>query len=211
MGILGSFYAERVFPWLLDKSLQGRVIDELTRTALLPANGDVLEIGFGSARSLRHYPVAVRALWAVEPSKGMSRRAAERILVSRFPVHMQPGTGESLPFEAARFDTVSLVLTLCSVNDVRAVLMEARRVLKPGGLLVLMEHVASGVPYWQTWQRRLEPMQKVLACGCHLTRDPEALAIQAGFRWRDLTRLVVPEFPGKAELFPILSGCAVAV
>jgi ubiquinone/menaquinone biosynthesis C-methylase UbiE len=211
MGILGSFYAERVFPWLLDKSLRGRVIDDLTRTALAPAHGEVLEIGFGSARSLPHYPTAVTSLWTVEPSVGMSRRALDRISLAKFPVHMEPGTGEKLPFDAGRFDTVSLVLTLCSVQNVGAVLLEARRVLKPGGLLVMMEHVASAEPRWQKWQRRLDPLQNVLACGCHLTRDPEALAVAAGFRWQQLTRQVVPEFPGRAELYPILIGCAVAV
>ncbi len=211
MGILGNFYAERVFPWMLDSMLKGRAVDGLTREALAPAHGDVLEIGFGSARSLPHYGNAVTSLWTVEPSNGMSRRAQGRIAAARFPVHMQPGTGEALPFEAARFDTVSLILTLCSVADVGAVLREARRVLKPGGSLVTMEHVAADVPRWQGWQRRLEPVQRVFACGCHLTRDPEALGTAAGFAWQRADRRVVPEFPGKPELFPIFIGHAIAI
>jgi ubiquinone/menaquinone biosynthesis C-methylase UbiE len=210
MGIFTSLYAERLFPWMLDKSLRGRVIDGLTRKALAPATGDVLEIGFGSGRSLPHYGPDIQALWTVEPSHGMSRRATQRIARAPFPVNTQAGTGEALPFDAARFDSVSLVLTLCSVARPLDVLKEARRVLKPGGALVMMEHVKSDAPNWQRWQQRLEPLQKVLACGCHLTRDPEPLAIQAGFIWQNVTRRVVPQFPGKPELFPILIGHAVA-
>jgi SAM-dependent methyltransferase len=208
MGMFATFYAERVFPWLLDKSLRGRVIDGLTRKALAPATGEVLEIGFGSGRSLPHYGPQVQALWTVEPSHGMSRRATARIAGARFPVHTEAGTGESLPFETARFDSVSLILTLCSVSRPLDVLREAHRVLKPGGTLVMMEHVRSGEQKWHRWQHRLEPLQKVFGCGCHLTRDPEPLASQAGFVWQQVTRQVVPDFPGKPELFPILIGHA---
>jgi ubiquinone/menaquinone biosynthesis C-methylase UbiE len=210
MGMFASLYAERVFPWALDKILRGRVIDGLTREALAPATGEVLEIGFGSGRSLPHYGPGVQALWTVEPSHGMSRRATERIASAPFPVHTEAGAGESLPFQDARFDSVSLILTLCSVSRPLDVLKEARRVLKPGGTLVMMEHVHSDEQKWQTWQRRLEPVQKLLGCGCHLTRDPEPLAIEAGFAWQRLTRQVVQKFPGKPELFPILIGHAVA-
>jgi ubiquinone/menaquinone biosynthesis C-methylase UbiE len=208
MGIISSFYAERVFPWFLDKTLRGREIDQLTRTALVPARGAVLEIGFGSGRSLPFYGPAVQGLWTVEPSTGMSRRAAGRIASASFPVHAQPGTGESLPFENGRFDSVSLILTLCSVQSPLDVLREARRVLKPGGALVMLEHVVSAEPRWQAWQQRLEPFQRVLGCGCHLTRNPEPLVTEAGFAWQQVTRQVVPNFPGKPELFPILVGHA---
>jgi ubiquinone/menaquinone biosynthesis C-methylase UbiE len=205
---LYNFYAERVFPTLLERALRGRVMDELTRAALAQASGDVLEIGFGSARSLPHYPSGVDGLWAVEPSGGMSRRGQARVAASAFPVHLCSGVGEALPFPDGRFDTVVLVLTLCSVSDPLAVLHEAKRVMKPDGKLLVFEHVQSPEKRWQRWQDRLTPIQKIFGCGCHLNREVEALAQSAGFTWISASTKVIPEFPGKAELFPIFAGVA---
>jgi ubiquinone/menaquinone biosynthesis C-methylase UbiE len=201
-----GFYAERVFPWLLDGALRGRAVDAWTRDALAPARGEVLEIGFGTARTLPHYPDAVDVLHAVEPSVGMSRRAQQRIERARMPVVLTPGVGETLPYPDGRFDTVTLIFTLCSVRDPGAVLSEAKRVLRPGGRLLMLEHVANAEPRWATWQRRLTPIQKVVGCGCVLTRHAEAEAERAGFVWHNRHTALVPEFPGKPELFPLFRG-----
>jgi ubiquinone/menaquinone biosynthesis C-methylase UbiE len=204
-----GFYAERVFPWMLDQALDTPVVADLTRQALAPATGHVLEIGFGTARSLPFYPGAVTALSAVEPSHGMSGRGQGRMAAARFPVTLTPGVGEQLPFADARFDTVSLILTLCSVTSPAAVLAQAHRVLKPGGRLLLLEHVASSEPRWARWQRRLDPVQRVLGCGCRLVRDTQADVERAGFQWESVSTRVIDQFPGPAALFPILIGHAV--
>jgi ubiquinone/menaquinone biosynthesis C-methylase UbiE len=203
-----SFYAETIFPWILDASLNGPDIDRLTAEMLAGVQGDVLEIGFGSARTLPFYPATVAGLWAVEPSNGMSKRARERVARSPFPVQMVTGSGERLPFENARFDAVTLAFTFCSVQHPSAVMAEILRVLKPGGSLHVLEHVQSQQPKWQRWQQRLDPIQKIWACGCHLTRDPQKLIEQAGgtFAWH--RREITKDFPGFPDLFPLFVGQA---
>lgn len=203
-----GFYAEQIFPWLLDKSLRGPQIEAATAALVAPVQGDVLELGFGSARTLCFYPPTLQGLWAIEPSQGMSRRARQRIAAAPFPVHLDQGAGEHLPYEAARFDHVVLALTLCSVADPSAVLREIRRVLKPDGELHVLEHGLAREARWQTWQYRLNPLQKIIACGCHLTRDPEALVMAEGGEWIEHRWQLWQELLGPAELMPIFSGRA---
>jgi SAM-dependent methyltransferase len=203
-----GFYAETFFPWMLDKTLNGPDIDRLTAEMLAGAKGDVLEIGFGSARTLPFYPSGVDGLWAVEPSAGMSKRAAARVYASRFPVHMVSGSGERLPFDDQRFDAVTLAFTFCSVQKPSAVVSEIRRVLKPGGTLHLLEHVRSDDPKWHRWQLRLDPVQRLWACGCNLTRDPKALIEREGGVFDFERTEIVPDFPGLPRLFPAFIGQA---
>jgi SAM-dependent methyltransferase len=203
-----GLYAETIFPWVLDKSLRGDDINRLTSEMLDGVQGDILEIGFGSARTLRFYPPGVQGLWAVEPSAGMNKRGQRRLAKSKVPVHLVPGRGEDLPFDAERFDCVTLAFTLCSVQQPAAVIAQIKRVLKPGGHLHVLEHVYSDTPRWQRWQRRLEPVQKIFACGCHLTRCPQALIEAAGGRFVRHRREIVRDFPGIPALFPIFVGVA---
>ncbi len=174
------------------------------------AQGDVLEIGFGSGATLPFYdPARVVALTVVEPSEGMNRRAAERLAISQVPVTSVPGAGEQLPFADASFDTVVTCLTLCSVADVAQVLAEIRRVLRPGGQFLFLEHVLSEDAGRQRWQRRLTPLQRVIGVGCHLDRDSAAMIRTAGFALPAMHQEIEPAFGGMAPLVPVIMGSAV--
>ena len=204
-----GFYSERIFPWLLDKSLGHPRIEARRRALVGQAVGEVLEIGFGSGATLPFYDAAkVSRLTVVEPSVGMNARAAGRLAASPVPVVSVPGAGEGLPFGYASFDTVVTCLTLCSVSDVQQVLAEIRRVLRPGGQFLFLEHVVSEDAGRRKWQERLTPIQKVVGVGCHLNRDSAAMVRAAGFALPPVVQEVEPAFGAMAPLVPLISGVA---
>ncbi len=206
-----GIYAETIFPWLLDVALSHPRIMARRQALVSGARGEVLEIGFGSGATLPFYdPAVVTGLTVVEPSEGMNRRAAARLPDAPVPVAAVPGAGEHLPFDDARFDTVLCCLTLCSVADVGQVLAEVRRVLKPQGRFLFLEHVLADDPARQRWQRRLTPLQRIVGVGCHLDRPSAALVAAAGFR---VDPMPVPEeepaFGALKRLTPLVMGCAI--
>lgn len=204
-----GFYEERIFPWMCDKMMDAPPMARLTRAALADVAGDVLEIGFGSGRSLAFYTGDITRLTALEPSEGMTARARARIAEAPFPVELVPGAGERLPFDDERFDAVVLVFTLCSVSDPAQVIKEAKRVLKTDGRLHFVEHVASRHPRHRRWQERLNPLQRAFACGCNLNRDPLAIAQDAGLQVELGTHDIQPDFPMFPTLFPVSRCVAV--
>lgn len=205
-----GFYEERIFPWMCDRMMDAPPMERLTRAALADVTGDVLEIGFGSGRSLAFYPTTgITRLTALEPSHGMTARARDRVAAAPFPVELVPGAGERLPFAEEQFDAVVLVFTLCSVDDPAQVIGEAKRVLKAGGRLHFVEHVASRHPGHRRWQERLNPLQRAFACGCNLNRDPLAIAEAAGLHVELGTHDIQPDFPMFPTLFPVSRCVAV--
>jgi SAM-dependent methyltransferase len=206
-----GLYSEAIFPWLLDRALGHPNIMARRQALVSQASGEVLEIGFGSGATLPFYdPARVTSLTVVEPSAGMNRRAAARLAQSPVPIRSVPGAGERLPFADASFDTVVCCLTLCSVQDVGQVLAEVWRVLKPGGRFLFMEHVLSDDPARQRWQRRLNPIQKLVGVGCNLDRPSAQLVRAAGFR---LDPMPAPEeeraFGAMKALTPLVMGAAI--
>jgi ubiquinone/menaquinone biosynthesis C-methylase UbiE len=149
-------------------------------------SGSVLEIGAGTGATLPLYPKAVTRLVMCEPDPHMRRK-----LEAKRPagVEVSPASIEELPFPEKSFDAVVSSLVLCSVPDQAAALAQIRRVLKPGGRLVFLEHVlAEGKPNRLKWQRRIEPVWKHLMGNCHLTRRTEAAIEAAGFRIERIQR-----------------------
>lgn len=150
---------------------------------LADAAGEVLEIGAGTGANLAHYPAAVSRLVLAEPDASMRARLTD--LVARTGgrrVEVTGSAAEALPFEAGSFDTVVSTLVLCSVADPDATLAEARRVLRPGGRLLFLEHIAAeGRPDRLAWQRRLEPAWLRVCGNCHLTRRTGEAIRRAGF------------------------------
>ncbi len=164
-------------------------------------DGDVLEIGAGTGASLPHYPAAARVT-LLEPSAPMRQRLAPR--AGDRPV--VSGAAEALPFEDARFDAVVATLVLCSVRDVPGSLAEIRRVLRPGGRFVFIEHVRSPRPFVRGVQHAIEPVWKICGRGCHLTRDTEAALEAAGFTFEQLDRSDLPV--GNPLVSPAIHGIA---
>lgn len=149
---------------------------------LADLRGDVLEIGAGTGRNLDHYRGLDRLVLA-EPDPHMRARLVKRTAVSSPAriVDVVPWTAEALEAPDASFDVVVSTLVLCSVPDVPRALASIRRVLKPSGRLVFLEHVASDDPARLAWQRRFEPAWSVIAGNCHLCRDTAGALERAGF------------------------------
>ncbi len=173
-----SFYARHVLPRLLDSAMRSRRIMPYRQRIAGAAEGRVLELGIGSGLNLAHYGVAVRELIGVDPSPELlaiaRRRAAGRA------VTLLEGSAEMLPLDDASVDAVVTTWTLCSVSDAARALAEARRVLRPGGSLLFVEHGRSPSPRVARWQDRLDRPWGCLAGGCHLNRRIDALIAASG-------------------------------
>ena len=152
------------------------------RAKVVPfASGDVLELGCG-APNLDYYDRNnVRSLSGVDPSAELLARTKLALESKGMTANFIPGIAEALPFANESFDCVVTTFTLCSVQDPHAALSEAKRVLKPGGRLLFVEHGRAPDTDAATWQRRIEPVWKRIAGGCHLTRPVTQAISDAGF------------------------------
>jgi len=191
-----SFYEEHVLPHLIGLTCAAPQIMK-QRARLIPAaEGRVLEVGFGAGPNLAFYdPAKVTRLFALEPSAGMRRKAAKAVAACPVEVELIDLPGEAIPLEDASVDTVVLTYTACTIPDAGAALAQMRRVLKPGGRLLFSEHGLSPEAGVAKWQRRIEPVWKHIAGGCHLTRRPDALIEAAGFRIDQMTAEYLPKSP----------------
>jgi ubiquinone/menaquinone biosynthesis C-methylase UbiE len=167
---------------------------DLKRELLANARGRVLEIGVGTGLSFAHYP-AVEELVGVDPSEPMLRRARRRATELASDVTLVEAPAEALPFEDKSFDTVVSLAVLCTVDDPSRVLQEIRRVLRPGGRLVFLEHVRSSEPGLAQWQDRLERPWGWIAGGCHPNRQTLEAIEGAGFEVVELERKDLPDIP----------------
>jgi SAM-dependent methyltransferase len=165
-------------------------LGELRHTLLGELEGDVLEIGAGTGASLPHYERASHVV-ALEPDPSMAKRLPTKVAAARVPVDVVAGSAESVPFPDESFDAVVSTFMLCSVADPTAVLTEARRVLKPAGKLILLEHVR-GEGRTGRWQERLTPLHRRIAGNCHLNRDTLAAVASAGFDTRGVEGTDLP-------------------
>ena len=134
--------------------------------------GRVVEIGFGSGLNVPHYPSDVDVVLAVEPAVVARRMAERRIAASPVPVDVVGLDGQQIPLDDASCDAALFTFTLCTVPDPEQALSELRRVRAAGGTVHFLEHGLSPDAGVAKWQHRIEPLQRRLADGCHLTRDP---------------------------------------
>jgi SAM-dependent methyltransferase len=187
-----GWWTDRVVPHLADRSLSSPPVMRLRTRALVGLHGAVLEIGFGSGRNATLYPDEVARVDAVEPSDVGWRMSEERRAACPIPVVRVGLDGQRLAAEDASYDAVLSTFTLCTIPDVERALTEVRRVLRPGGTLHFLEHGLAPAPRVARWQRRLDPLQRRVAGGCHLSRDPVRLVEAAGFTVTDGTAAYLP-------------------
>ena len=190
-----GFYADHVFPRLMDWGMGTRKFRQERQQALAPLHGAVLEIGFGTGLNLPHYPMAVTSLTALDPATLLPKKVARRISEGSLQVELVRLSAEALPFEDGRFDCVVSTWTLCTIPDAVAALREVGRVLKPGGKYVFLEHGRSDDARVARWQDFFNPLQQRLACGCNLNRPIDALIRQAGLKLENLDRFLMPGIP----------------
>jgi SAM-dependent methyltransferase len=202
-----GFYADRMLPWLIDRQLGRREIADLRRDLLADLTGDVLEVGFGTGLSLPHYPRSVTRLMVLDPHRPALKRVGERIAAAPFPVVLLPYPGHGpYPLPACAVDAVVSFFTLCTIPEVEGALREFKRVLRPGGRFVFLEHGASEEPRMLVWQQRLAPIQACIAGGCRLDRPIDALIAGTGFAEVRQERIRVDAMP--RLIGRLFSGCA---
>jgi len=166
---------DHIAPFLMDtlgSSFEKKPFSIENRTKLLAtAEGSVLEIGAGTGFNMPYYPAAVSAITITDPLDGMLARASKRAAKEGKEVVATQASAEELPFEDGSFDTVVGSLVLCSVGDQERALAEIRRVLRPGGRYLFLEHVRSEDPARARSQDRWEGIWKTVCFGCHPNRD----------------------------------------
>ncbi|MFW6125244.1 MAG: class I SAM-dependent methyltransferase [Pirellulales bacterium] len=195
MTIAVGIYADHVLPRVLDFAMSRPQVLQERALALAEAHGEVLEIGFGTALNLAYYPSAVERLTVVDPADVLRKRVARRIAAAPMAVEIVHTDAAQLPLDAGQFDCVVTTWTLCTIPDVASALREIARVLKPQGWYLFLEHGRSSNPKVARWQDRLNPIQRVVSCGCNLNRPIDNLIARAGLQITRLERYDMPKTP----------------
>lgn len=192
-----GFYSRHILPVLIDCACSSKPIMKQREKIIPHAYGRVLEVGCGSGTNFRLYDRSkVTELIAIEPHAEMIIKAQKHPEnMEGLNVTFHETGGEAIPLEDHSVDTVIFTFTLCTIPPWEASLAEARRVLKPGGRLLYSEHGGAPDEGVARWQRRLEPLQKALAGGCHLTRVPTRMLTENGFQIDHGEEMYLPGTP----------------
>jgi ubiquinone/menaquinone biosynthesis C-methylase UbiE len=177
-----GFYEERILPRLIDLAMRNVRLAPYRSRVVPAASGRVLEVGIGSGLNLPFYGTGVSEIVGIEPSPKllkMTRRAGSRTSI---PLELIEGTAETIPLDDRTIDTVVTTWTMCSIPAIELALQEMRRVLKPGGCLLFVEHGRAPEPSVRWWQDHLTPAWKHFSGGCHLNRRIPELIQHTGFR-----------------------------
>lgn len=169
------------------------------RAKVVPrAYGNVLEIGCGSGTNFDFYAHnEIETLYALEPSKGMIKRAQKKAADLGWGnrIKFLESGAEAVELDDASIDTVVITFVLCTIPDWEGALKEARRVLKPDGQILFSEHGLAPDEGVAKWQRRIEPVWRPLAGGCHLTRDTGHMLTASGFALEGMETMYLPSTP----------------
>jgi ubiquinone/menaquinone biosynthesis C-methylase UbiE len=181
-----SLYERWILPRLIDLAMRQDAVQKYRRALVPGARGRVLEVGVGSGLNLPFYAAGVSEVIGLDPSERLLVMARRRAATASVPVTLTQGTATAVPMADNSIDTVVMTWTLCSIPDPMAALGEMRRVLKPGGSLLFVEHGLSPDPGVARWQHRLTPVWRRCAGGCHLDRKIDDLVRAAGFELPEL-------------------------
>jgi ubiquinone/menaquinone biosynthesis C-methylase UbiE len=201
-----SFYNDHILPHVINLAMRNRELLPYRERVLAQAHGRVLEIGIGSGLNLPLYGPRVEAILGLDPSSRLIAMAQDASNRSNVPVTLINGSAQAIPIDASSIDTLVTTWTLCSILDADAALQEMRRVLKPDGQLLFVEHGTAPEESIRKWQNRLTPVWKRIGGGCHLNRPIRALIEDAGFR---MIRLNTGYANGPRPLAFFYEGCAV--
>jgi ubiquinone/menaquinone biosynthesis C-methylase UbiE len=191
-----GLYDHYVLPVLLNAAMGTKPIRYQRKKVVPRAQGRVLEIGFGAGHNLPFYDTSkVSHLWALEPSREMRARAAERVSQSPIPLEFLDLPSEEIPLGNEEADTVLVTYTLCTIPDVTKALGEMRRVLKPQGKMIFCEHGEAPDANVKRWQDRITPVWKSLCGNCHVGRQIPKLIQDSGFRIESMETMYLPGTP----------------
>jgi ubiquinone/menaquinone biosynthesis C-methylase UbiE len=188
-----GFYRDRILPCLIDLSMRNKRLAPYRERVVGAAEGRVLEIGIGSGLNLPHYASRAGQIFGLDPSPALlarTRRNAQRVPI---PVELLAGSAEYIPLDDRSIDTVVTTWTACTIPSIAGALTEMRRVLRPGGRLLFVEHGRAPDHGVAVWQDRLTPVWRRLTGGCRLNRKIDDLIADAGFR---IDRLQCGYIPG---------------
>ena len=177
-----TFYQSRIMPYFVHGGCSMPTFARMRQRIIPKARGLVAEIGFGSGLNLPYYdPAKVSRLIGIEPDPSMLGIARKRLAEFRMRIELIEGRAEALPLPDGSVDTAVVTYALCTIPDPGRALCEIRRILKPDGRLLFIEHERSTEPWRSRWQDRLNGLWGRLAGGCHLNRAPQRLIEEAGF------------------------------
>ncbi len=201
-----GLYSRYIFPHFLEWIMSQPEFASLRRDLLTEAQGNVFEIGLGTGLNLPFYPEGIDKITTIDINPGVMKKAQQRIANATHEVEALTLNGETIPLEDASFDTVVSTWTLCSIHHVESALRELRRILKPSGSFLFIEHGLSPDPSVRRLQTILTPVQKIIGDGCHFNRDMADLITTAGFQLEKLDRFYMDKAPRFAAY--MYKGCA---
>jgi len=201
-----GFYAKHVLPHLLDLAMRNEEQARLRAEWIPRARGDVLEVGIGSGLNLPFYTREVRRIYGVDPSLELQRMARKRAESVPFEVEFFAQSAEaSIPLADSSIDTAVVTWSLCSMANASQALLEMKRILKPEGRLLFLEHGRAPDSNVAAWQDRITPVWRHIAGGCTLNRKMDELIAQAGFR---ITELITGYMRGPRPMTFMYKGFA---
>lgn len=193
---MASWWERHGVPRLIKCACSQGQIMKLRSQVVPHAAGDVLELGCGGGINMEFYrPGQIESFSGLDPSPELLAMSVAAAAARGIDADIRGGVGEAMPFESGQFDTVVTTFTLCSVGDQAAVLSEIRRVLKPGGTALFLEHGAAPDAGVAKWQRRIEPVWKRVGGNCHLTRPISDAYEKAGFAVDRQAAAYIPKTP----------------
>lgn len=190
-----SFYQDWILPHLINLAMRNSHLVPFRERVIAGAEGRVLEIGIGSGLNLPFYGPQVQEIFGLEPSPQLVAMAKRSARDASAPVTFIEGMAEAIPLDDRSIDTVITTWTLCTIPEAVQALTEMRRVLKPGGQLLFIEHGLAPEESVRKWQERVTPLWKRIGGGCHLNRPIRNIIERAGFSIAALENSYLPKAP----------------